>query len=671
MKKVILSSVVAIVLCLALISGATFALFTSEAKVNVAITAGNVKISAFLKDLATESLGKAMTDGAFELGGQATIDGAVLKLDRMVPGDKATVTIDVENDSDVALKYCVKLVGTGDLVPALDAVAIINNVEYAITGAENTTAWISVDPKAEIGDIQVSVLMPYTVGNEYQGATADLAIQLIAVQGNAAETILVDGVSYDDLNSAIDAAVAAGKPVQIAGTVAIEATNTSSADIDLQGVTFEGLDYATIVFKNAEGSNVGGTNTFANFNLKNITVIDETFYTSERGENAWEFTYLEFAGENTFENVVFTDGIMFDGKNTAIDCTFMGHNNDSSEYGNGTMYGVWVNSGVAEFIDCSFVGTRGLKVHEAYGSDVTSVTVDGCEFGPLSEKPGVAIGDLEATTAVSISNSIFTNVQAGDQGLYIYETDTDVATFSFTLDNNTVEPVDGVSVDGNTYYISNANGMFWFADQVNNEKNNFKGKTVELTANIDLKNQDWTPIGQTGATEFKGVFDGKGYTISNLKVDSTDEFGKHYSSGLFGWIESHGGLDERVTVKNFTINGALIEGHHNCGVVVGYIYGVVENVTVKNATVSCVNVNDDANGDKAGVIAGYSGDTTTITSCKVISSTVSAGRDAGQIVGAAKAACVVDCTATNVTVVSNGTGTGANINEALIGRVLG
>jgi hypothetical protein len=357
---------------------------------------------------------------------------------KMTPGDKATVTVDVENKSDVAIQYCVKLAGSGELMSALEAVATINGVDYAIEGSEKSTKWFSVAGNTAIEDIAVSILLPHTVGNEYQGKTADIAIQLVAIQGNATDSILVNGTKYADLDSAIAAAVAENAPIQIAGNLTVAATNTSSAVIDLQGVTIEGLDYATLTFKNADGSNVGGTNTFKNFNLKNLTVIDETFYTAENGENAWEFTYLEFDGVNTFENVVFTDGIMFDGDNTAVGCTFMGHNNDSSEYGNGKMYGAWVNGGDVSFTDCEFVGTRGLKVHEDYGSDITSVTVDNCSFGPLSEKPGIAIGDVDATTSISVTNSSFVGVQAGDQGMYIYETDTAVDQFNFTNTNNTV-----------------------------------------------------------------------------------------------------------------------------------------------------------------------------------------------------------------------------------------
>lgn len=219
------------------------------------------------------------------------------------------------------------------------------------------------------------------------------------------------------------------------------------------------------------------------------------------------------------------------------------------------------------------------------------------------------------------------------------------------------------------YEITSAAGLFNFAKMVNESGNNFSGKTVKLTADIDLNNAAWTPIGQTGATEFKGVFDGQNYTISNLNIDSSAETGAYYSSGLFGWIESHA---QDITIKNVKVDGATVIGHHNVAVIAGYLEGdsVVENCHVSNATLDNTKANDDADGDKTGVIAGYAAGEVRITGCSATDCTVSSGRDAGQIVGAAPSVVVVNCTATNVTVTANGTGTGANINEALIGRVL-
>ena len=226
---------------------------------------------------------------------------------------------------------------------------------------------------------------------------------------------------------------------------------------------------------------------------------------------------------------------------------------------------------------------------------------------------------------------------------------------------------DGVGWTETEYLISNANGMFWFANEVNVNKNTFNGKVVKLVADIDLKNQAWTPVGQTGATQFMGTFDGNDKTVSNLSIDKTAEGGGNYSSGVFGWLNA-------ATIKNLNVSGATVKGNHNVGVIAGYLETAgcaIENCHVTGATVECHVKNSDANGDKAGVIVGQAGnENVAVKNCTAKNSTVSAGRDAGQIAGAAKEVNVTGCSTTNVTVTANNEGTGANIRNEVIGRLL-
>ena len=122
---------------------------------------------------------------------------------------------------------------------------------------------------------------------------------------------------------------------------------------------------------------------------------------------------------------------MFDGdKVSFVGCSF--NSNKQNEYA------AWISNGIASFDKCTFEGSRGIKIHEAYGSDVTSVTVNNSTFGPLSWKPGVAIGDLDETTTVTIKNSTFNKTQPGHQSNYIYESDTPVDQFKFIEENNNV-----------------------------------------------------------------------------------------------------------------------------------------------------------------------------------------------------------------------------------------
>ena len=174
--------------------------------------------------------------------------------------------------------------------------------------------------------------------------------------------------------------------------------------------------------------------------LNDLTVVDQSEYHSENGETAWEFTYLEFAGETEFNNCVIDNTVALDGAKAVFNnCTF----NDKVTWPSnaGQEYAAWVSNGKVEFNGCKFSGARGIKVHEQYGTEVEEVVVDNCQFNNLSKKPGMAIGTVNTATKIEIKNSVFNNCQPGDQGLFMYETDTNVATFDFSQTNNTVNAV--------------------------------------------------------------------------------------------------------------------------------------------------------------------------------------------------------------------------------------
>ncbi len=268
-------------------------------------------------------------------------------------------------------------------------------------------------------------------------------------------------------------------------------------------------------------------------------------------------------------------------------------------------------------------------------------------------------------TMVSNKPAVY-HLPAGD---YVLVSSKHSLKYAFTVTEPVVGTTQTVSLD--TVAIGTQEELFAFANAVNvDQKTNFK--YVVLTADIDLENKPWTPIGQTGAKQFFGIFDGAGHTIFNLNIDSSAQTGDNYSSGLFGWIERTGNdADYLMAVKNLTIDGATVTGHHNVAVIAGYLIGTIENCHVINATVTCTHANDDACGDKAGVIVGIAGEANAkVEECSATDCTVTAGRDAGQIVGAftTNPSNVINCKADNVTVSSTGDCTGANINNALIGR---
>ncbi|MBP1551000.1 MAG: hypothetical protein J6C04_01850, partial [Oscillospiraceae bacterium] len=275
----------------------------------------------------------------------------------------------------------------------------------------------------------------------------------MSVFAQTANTVEYNGTEYLTINAAVEAVKTAGDPaatLTVVGTVPLYAAEASSVDVDLNGVTIIGADStAKVVFKNVDGNNVGGTGSFSNFIMKNVTVVDETFYTGENGENAWEFTYLEFAGTTVFENVNFTDGIFCEGDSaTFTNCTFSGHNNDSSAHGNVTMYGAWVNNGTAKFTNCTFTGTRGLKVTEIYGNaDVSTVAVEGTVFDNLSEKPGIVMdavtsnGGSATGFEINANNNTFND--ANGKGMFAVEGEDKVTLSGVDIDTAKADVLDG------------------------------------------------------------------------------------------------------------------------------------------------------------------------------------------------------------------------------------
>ncbi len=187
----------------------------------------------------------------------------------------------------------------------------------------------------------------------------------------------------------------------------------------------------------------------------------------------------------------------------------------------------------------------------------------------------------------------------------------------------------------NVIEIENGEQLAALAVAVNNQ-NTFAGKTVKLTADIDLDNKDWTPIGRVigyPAVAFAGIFDGNSHTIYNMKTSANDA--EQASAGLFGSITG--------TVKNLTLKNVTVSSTHYAGAVVGYtnssdakiINCVVDGGTITSTPEKIANAFD--NGDKVGGIIGYCANAT-VKNCTVTNVTVTAYRDLGGIVGCADGA---------------------------------
>ncbi len=195
-----------------------------------------------------------------------------------------------------------------------------------------------------------------------------------------------------------------------------------------------------------------------------------------------------------------------------------------------------------------------------------------------------------------------------------------------------------------TEYISTAEQLAAFRNRVN-DGNNYAGKTVCLTADIDLTSSgNWTPIGTSRDTPFAGTFDGDGHHIEGLAVDINTSY-----AGLFGCVKAG-------EVSNLRVNGNVTTTLNYAGGIVG----TNENSTVKNCIFSG-NVNG---GYAAGGIAGWSFDNSHIAGCQTKGEVTTTGGATGGIAGMNRASTIDDCcSAAKVTANDNHVGGIAGTNE--------
>ena len=145
------------------------------------------------------------------------------------------------------------------------------------------------------------------------------------------------------------------------------------------------------------------------------------------------------------------------------------------------------------------------------------------------------------------------------------------------------EPFAGSGSYDSPYLIGTAGQLAKLANDVNNNGNSYSGKHFKLTANIDLAGKIWTPIG-SGWIEslqadrcFSGIFDGDGYTISNMYIDPTVQVNDY---ALFGAISG-------ATIKNLQLTNINIYATNGKDKSHGGLVGLVATGSTGNKIEAC------------------------------------------------------------------------------------
>ena len=179
------------------------------------------------------------------------------------------------------------------------------------------------------------------------------------------------------------------------------------------------------------------------------------------------------------------------------------------------------------------------------------------------------------------------------------------------------------------YQISTADQLKLFRDIVNgsNGQTQNRGAYAVLTADIDLNNEPWTPIGPDRDSAYTGTFDGQGHTVKNLSVTVNVQPGR---AGLFGCVKDG-------TIRKLTVAGSVscTANQGWCGGIAGYAMDETIENCASLCTVSCTGI-DARVGGIVGLVD-YNSRTLIIRDCynigKITGRSDNGSGDAGGICG--------------------------------------
>ncbi len=452
--------------------------------------------------------------------------------------------------------------------------------------------------------------------------------------------VSVDGVHYTDFAEAVAIALAQNKPIDFITDVKIDADNTitvpegQTLTLNLNGQTLYGEtddadkndDNKITSADNEVMFDVRGTMN-VNGGTVGIKHVGESY--KDFGWNACgEVFYVGFNGELNVENATIEN---YGGVPMAYAIDMV-----NASVTRAAEAGIYVN------VDNSTIKSSYIPVRVFNnGAGMNNVTIENTTLEGTSRAFWVHIytqaddatffkngkdtngnGYKDETLNINIYNPTCHNTFIADNAERIIEYGftneinlrEDGSQIIVDAEGNVVEGI-GMDMDGN-YAVSAAAGLEYLSTLVAADDNNFEGKTVKLTADIDLFQGYMSdgdpvstePIGSTGEYDdrgrlvckpFKGTFDGQGHTIKNIYQNGylwKYWFGQYGSIGLFSELES-------ATVKNLIIENfeARVEGG-DIAFITGSATGdcVFENIEIKNSRIATFN-----NG--IGGIIGWSG----------------------------------------------------------------
>ena len=474
-KKALLSSAFAILICVAMLIGTTFAWFTDTASTGVnKIQAGNLDIEV-----------KYTLDGE----NWNDLDGAtdIFQKGLWEPGHTEVVALKFKNNGNLALKYSINMnivdetagvnkfnqeyklsdylkvktlsqeaSGIGDICIGMAFSARNDGLGYTATANFKDATVLDHDlflAPGEVGNYLImKVYMPETVGNEAnaisteKAASINFGLNVVATQipyekdsfGNTYDKDATYPVIVSNQQQANDAitnatdkkvniSIASGQTITLDNGIANE--GDKSRDITFSGNGSQTVDAITNAVS-AEGGQLNYQRG-SSFTFENLTI--------QAGEGNFDGIVCN---ELTFKDCTIKGKLTLFGKATFINCVF-----DNTM---ANQYSIWTWGGTdVTFEGCTF-NTNGkaiLLYGGADGKNPTNLVVNNCIFNDRNNgsagKAAIEIGnDYNATYTLTVKNATVNGFADGKNTgskLWANKNSMDAAHLTVTIDGNKVQ----------------------------------------------------------------------------------------------------------------------------------------------------------------------------------------------------------------------------------------
>ena len=424
-KRALLMSALALLMCVSMLIGSTFAWFTdSVTSGDNIIKSGTLDVTMEWKDATTTGAQKTYKDAS---------QGAIFDYDKWEPGYVEAKNIKIGNNGTLALKYALNILANGEVSILADVIDVyFAEGEYTLE-SRDLTKLTNVGTLADIlkkmpsntsGDllagesdtVTIALKMQETAGNEYQGLSigSDFTVQLLATQlayesdsfGNDYDKgVEVNNETLKEALSATDKTIVVSLTENVTYDVAAWAAN-GMGGADTETIIINGNGY-TITFNqtNSDWNNVVTNGAKLVINNANIT-------NAGHNDGPWNRHDINFACDVEMNNVVSDKALAFKAGATLNNVTIDDANTSDT-------YAIWIqpkgqtvtlNGCVIDMNDCT--DGRGIKIDEQYVSNPAKVSLNVSDTTFKTEEKAAILVKSAAGANIVLSNVDISGVAA-------------------------------------------------------------------------------------------------------------------------------------------------------------------------------------------------------------------------------------------------------------------